>query len=168
LEIFDTAGQEEYSALRSQYVDTGSGFLLVYNIASKTSFKLIHGTSSIPSDLALFSFISFLFYFHAFRFFFFLSFAAGYFLPDESATKQGLFRFEEEEVTLSLSSSNQIRLRIPLPVELICSQAPLFPSSPQIETPRSIMLTLTLPLFLLSTVFFFPILFFMLMFPFTC
>jgi len=41
LEIFDTAGQEEYSALRSQYIDTGSGFLLVYNIASKSSFQLV-------------------------------------------------------------------------------------------------------------------------------
>jgi len=41
LDIIDTAGQEEYSALRYQYLRSGHGFLIVYNIASKTSFNQI-------------------------------------------------------------------------------------------------------------------------------
>ncbi|QLG70359.1 hypothetical protein HG535_0A02980 [Zygotorulaspora mrakii] len=38
LDILDTAGQEEYSAMREQYMRTGEGFLLVYSVTSKTSF----------------------------------------------------------------------------------------------------------------------------------
>lgn len=39
LDILDTAGQEEYSAMREQYMRTGEGFLLVYSVTSKTSFE---------------------------------------------------------------------------------------------------------------------------------
>jgi len=39
LDIMDTAGQEEYSALRDQYMKTGQGFVLVYSITSLTSFE---------------------------------------------------------------------------------------------------------------------------------
>jgi small GTP-binding protein len=39
LDIMDTAGQEEYSALRDQYMKTGQGFILVYSITSTTSFE---------------------------------------------------------------------------------------------------------------------------------
>lgn len=38
LEILDTAGQEEYSAMRDQYMSTGDAFLVVYAITSRTSF----------------------------------------------------------------------------------------------------------------------------------
>jgi len=38
LDILDTAGQEEYSAMRDQYMRTGQGFLCVYAITSRTSF----------------------------------------------------------------------------------------------------------------------------------
>lgn len=38
LDILDTAGQEEYSAMRDQYMRTGEGFLLVFAINSTTSF----------------------------------------------------------------------------------------------------------------------------------
>jgi len=38
LDIMDTAGQEEYSALRDQYMKTGEGFVLVYSITSNASF----------------------------------------------------------------------------------------------------------------------------------
>jgi GTPase KRas protein len=38
LEILDTAGQEEYNALREQWVSEGRAFLLVYSVASKQSF----------------------------------------------------------------------------------------------------------------------------------
>jgi len=39
LDILDTAGQEEYSAMRDQYMRTGEGFLLVYSITSRNSFE---------------------------------------------------------------------------------------------------------------------------------
>ena len=38
LDILDTAGQEEYSAMRDQYMRTGQGFLIVYSIVSRNSF----------------------------------------------------------------------------------------------------------------------------------
>lgn len=38
LDILDTAGQEEFSAMREQYVRSGNGFLLVYSVASRQSF----------------------------------------------------------------------------------------------------------------------------------
>ncbi|XP_060080310.1 circularly permutated Ras protein 1-like [Ylistrum balloti] len=39
LDILDTAGQEEYSALRDQYTRTGDAFLLVYSITDRASFN---------------------------------------------------------------------------------------------------------------------------------
>merc|ERR1711939_1283746 len=41
LDVLDTAGQEEYSAMREQYMRTGEGFLLVYSITSRNSFEEI-------------------------------------------------------------------------------------------------------------------------------
>ncbi|KAK6539765.1 Ras GTPase [Orbilia ellipsospora] len=41
LDVLDTAGQEEYSAMREQYMRTGEGFILVYSITSRTSFEEI-------------------------------------------------------------------------------------------------------------------------------
>ncbi|KAI8640498.1 ras family-domain-containing protein, partial [Parasitella parasitica] len=41
LDILDTAGQEEYSAMREQYMRNGEGFLLVYSITSRMSFEEI-------------------------------------------------------------------------------------------------------------------------------
>jgi len=38
LDILDTAGQEEYSALRDQYMRTGQGFILTYTIIKRQSF----------------------------------------------------------------------------------------------------------------------------------
>lgn len=38
LDILDTAGQEEYSAMRDQYMRLGQGFLLVYSITDRSSF----------------------------------------------------------------------------------------------------------------------------------
>ncbi|OAJ44319.1 Ras-like protein 1 [Batrachochytrium dendrobatidis JEL423] len=39
LDVLDTAGQEEYSAMREQYMRSGEGFLLVYSITSRSSFE---------------------------------------------------------------------------------------------------------------------------------
>jgi len=41
LDIMDTAGQEEYSALRDNYMKTGEGFLVVYSIVSHVSFEYV-------------------------------------------------------------------------------------------------------------------------------
>lgn len=41
LDVLDTAGQEEYAAMREQYMRTGEGFLLVYSIDSRQSFDEI-------------------------------------------------------------------------------------------------------------------------------
>nr|CAD24769.1 small G protein [Oscheius tipulae] len=38
LDILDTAGQEEYSAMRDQYMRTGEGFLLVFAVNESKSF----------------------------------------------------------------------------------------------------------------------------------
>lgn len=42
LDILDTAGQEEYSALRDQYMRDGHGFLLVFDVSNKRSFEDLH------------------------------------------------------------------------------------------------------------------------------
>ncbi|CAH0384479.1 unnamed protein product [Bemisia tabaci] len=39
LDILDTAGQEEYSAMRDQYMRTGEGFLLVFAVNSLKSYE---------------------------------------------------------------------------------------------------------------------------------
>ena len=41
LSLMDTAGQEEYIALREQYYSTGDAFLLVYSIDNPSSFLAI-------------------------------------------------------------------------------------------------------------------------------
>jgi len=42
LDILDTAGQEEYSAMRDQYMRTGQGFICTYAITSRQSYDEIH------------------------------------------------------------------------------------------------------------------------------
>jgi GTPase KRas len=41
LDIMDTAGEEEYPAMRDQYTRAGMGFLIVYSITSRDSFNEI-------------------------------------------------------------------------------------------------------------------------------
>jgi GTPase KRas protein len=38
MDILDTAGQEEYNAMRDSYMRAGQGFVLVYSITSRSSF----------------------------------------------------------------------------------------------------------------------------------
>jgi len=42
MDILDTAGQEEYSAMRDQYMRTGQGFILTYAITSRQSYDEIN------------------------------------------------------------------------------------------------------------------------------
>lgn len=54
LNILDTAGQEEYSAMRDQYMRTGHGFLLVFSLTTRASFaeaKSLHGHILQVKDL---------------------------------------------------------------------------------------------------------------------
>lgn len=39
--VLDTAGQEEFSAMREQYMRSGEGFLLVFSLADHSSFQEI-------------------------------------------------------------------------------------------------------------------------------
>ncbi|CAB4067183.1 RRAS2 [Lepeophtheirus salmonis] len=39
LYILDTAGQEEFSAMREQYMRSGDGFLLVFSVSDRASFE---------------------------------------------------------------------------------------------------------------------------------
>jgi len=41
LDILDTAGQEEYSVMRQQYISRGQGFVLVFSLVSETSFETV-------------------------------------------------------------------------------------------------------------------------------
>ncbi|KAH3745839.1 Ras GTPase [Pelomyxa schiedti] len=41
LDILDTAGEEEYSAMSDSYIRTAQAFLLVYSVTSRNSFKEI-------------------------------------------------------------------------------------------------------------------------------
>ncbi|KAF8501403.1 ras family-domain-containing protein [Russula emetica] len=41
VDVLDTAGQEEFSAMREHYMLDGEGFLLVYSITERDSFKMI-------------------------------------------------------------------------------------------------------------------------------
>ncbi|XP_022240780.1 ras-related protein M-Ras-like isoform X2 [Limulus polyphemus] len=42
LDVLDTAGQEEFSAMREQYMRKGDGFLLVYSVTDNQSYENIH------------------------------------------------------------------------------------------------------------------------------
>ena len=42
LEILDTAGQEEYKALRDQYMRTGDGFVMVFSVIDRKTFEEIN------------------------------------------------------------------------------------------------------------------------------
>lgn len=42
MEILDTAGQEEYKALRDQYMRTGDGFVMVYSVIDRKTFEEIN------------------------------------------------------------------------------------------------------------------------------
>jgi small GTP-binding protein len=48
IDILDTAGQEEYIAMRDQHIRRGQGFLIVYSIAQKSSFT---GVNAIHTQI---------------------------------------------------------------------------------------------------------------------
>ena len=39
IDILDTAGQEDYAAIRSRYFRSGEGFLCVFNITERSTFE---------------------------------------------------------------------------------------------------------------------------------
>ncbi len=41
LDLLDTAGQDEYSAMREQYMRNGEGFLIVYSVTSRATFERV-------------------------------------------------------------------------------------------------------------------------------
>src|SRR3989338_4670372 len=41
VEVLDTAGQEEFSALRDQWIRDSDAFVLVYSITSRSTFEMI-------------------------------------------------------------------------------------------------------------------------------
>ena len=41
MDVLDTAGQEEYSAMRDSYMRSGQGFLMVYSVTSRSTFEEI-------------------------------------------------------------------------------------------------------------------------------
>jgi len=41
VEVLDTTGQEEYTALRDQWIREGDGFIIAYSITSRSSFELV-------------------------------------------------------------------------------------------------------------------------------
>ncbi|KAH3764766.1 Ras GTPase [Pelomyxa schiedti] len=46
LDILDTAGQEEYSAMRDQYFRSGHGFIVVYSVVDRPTFENIQNYRS--------------------------------------------------------------------------------------------------------------------------
>lgn len=42
LDILDTAGQEEFSAMREQYMRSGEGFLLIFSVTDRSSYEEIY------------------------------------------------------------------------------------------------------------------------------
>lgn len=53
LDIFDTAGQDDFSAIRDQYYRTGDGFLCVYSIILRSSYdevKIFHSAIKRVKD----------------------------------------------------------------------------------------------------------------------
>ena len=40
--VLDTAGQEEFSAMREQYMRSGEGFLLVFSLTDRNSYEEIY------------------------------------------------------------------------------------------------------------------------------
>merc|ERR1712137_569419 len=44
LDILDTAGQEEFAAIRDSHIREGLGFIIVYSVTSRESFKEVNNT----------------------------------------------------------------------------------------------------------------------------
>ena len=60
ISVLDTAGQEEFSAMREQYMRSGEGFLLVFSLSDRTSYEEIfkfHKQARINQQLKFLKFL---------------------------------------------------------------------------------------------------------------
>ena len=51
--IVQTAGQEEFMSLQSQWISEGEGFIVVFSLINKTTFQAIERTVSLPLCLSV-------------------------------------------------------------------------------------------------------------------
>ena len=51
IDILDTAGQEDYAAIRDNYFRSGEGFLCVFSITEEDSFQVYHDTALLHDCL---------------------------------------------------------------------------------------------------------------------
>ncbi|KAJ7440507.1 small GTPase superfamily [Mycena galericulata] len=51
VEILDTAGQEEYSTVRSQWVREGQAFILVYSVTSRATFDRLQAFRQLAKQI---------------------------------------------------------------------------------------------------------------------
>lgn len=65
LDILDTAGQEEYSSMRDQYMRSGDCFMICYSITSRSSFEEVEAMLNQVSRILVKNnnFINFTFFF---------------------------------------------------------------------------------------------------------
>ena len=59
IDILDTAGQEDYAAIRDNYFRSGEGFLCVFSITDDDSFQATQEFRWIYFSIFLFSFFGF-------------------------------------------------------------------------------------------------------------
>ncbi|KAG1661802.1 Ras-like protein 2 [Nymphon striatum] len=50
LDVLDTAGQEEFSAMREQYMRSGEGFLLIFSVDDRNRFELFYSYQELSTQ----------------------------------------------------------------------------------------------------------------------
>lgn len=73
IDILDTAGQEDYAAIRDNYFRSGEGFLCVFSITEMESFDAIHEFRFVSSLNFFYSILEYSLCFFVFLFYFSVS-----------------------------------------------------------------------------------------------